>query len=71
MKIIKAQTFRAEATVGLKRAYKNELISVEEFKKKLVGVQKKTFAEMNLEQKSEIGHRGRAIRQLIDYLSKR
>ncbi len=30
-----------------------------------------TFAEMSLEQKSEIGHRGRAIRQLIDYLSKR
>ena len=29
-----------------------------------------TFAEMSLEQKSEIGHRGRAIRQLIDYLSK-
>ena len=32
---------------------------------------KDTFAEMSLEQKSEIGHRGRAIRQLIDYLSKR
>lgn len=32
---------------------------------------KETFAEMSLEQKSEIGHRGRAIRQLIDYLSKR
>jgi XTP/dITP diphosphohydrolase len=32
---------------------------------------KQTFAEMSLEQKSEIGHRGRAIRQLIDYLSKR
>ena len=30
----------------------------------------KTFAEMTLQQKSEIGHRGRAIRQLIDYLSK-
>jgi XTP/dITP diphosphohydrolase len=31
---------------------------------------KDTFAEMSLEQKSEIGHRGKAIRQLIDYLSK-
>lgn len=30
----------------------------------------KTFAEMSLQQKSEIGHRGKAIRQLIDYLSK-
>ena len=28
-----------------------------------------TFAEMSLEQKSEIGHRGKAIRKLIDYLS--
>lgn len=30
----------------------------------------KTFAEMSLEQKSEIGHRGKAVRKLIDYLSK-
>lgn len=30
----------------------------------------KTFAEMTLEEKSEIGHRGKAMRQLIDYLSK-
>jgi XTP/dITP diphosphohydrolase len=30
----------------------------------------KTFAEMTLQQKSEIGHRGKAMRQLIDYLSK-
>ena len=30
----------------------------------------KTFAEMTLTQKSEIGHRGKAMRQLIDYLSK-
>lgn len=30
----------------------------------------KTFAEMTLSQKSEIGHRGKAMRQLIDYLSK-
>ncbi len=29
-----------------------------------------TFAEMSLEQKSEIGHRGKAVRLLIDYLSK-
>lgn len=29
-----------------------------------------TFAEMTLQQKSEIGHRGKAMRQLIDYLSK-
>ncbi len=29
----------------------------------------KTFAEMSLQQKSEIGHRGKAMRQLIDYLS--
>ena len=29
-----------------------------------------TFAEMTLEQKSEIGHRGKAVRLLIDYLSK-
>src|SRR5690554_375415 len=29
-----------------------------------------TFAEMSLSQKSEIGHRGRAIRKLIEYLSK-
>ncbi len=29
-----------------------------------------TFAEMTLTQKSEIGHRGKAMRQLIDYLSK-
>lgn len=29
-----------------------------------------TFAEMTLKQKSEIGHRGKAIRQLIEYLSK-
>jgi XTP/dITP diphosphohydrolase len=30
---------------------------------------KTTFAEMSLEEKSAIGHRGKAIRQLIDYLS--
>ncbi len=30
----------------------------------------KTFAEMTLQQKSEVGHRGKAMRQLIDYLSK-
>ncbi|MEH6764978.1 MAG: non-canonical purine NTP diphosphatase [Aequorivita antarctica] len=30
----------------------------------------KTFAEMTLTQKSEIGHRGKAMRQLIHYLSK-
>ncbi len=30
----------------------------------------KTFAQMTLLQKSEIGHRGKAMRQLIDYLSK-
>lgn len=29
----------------------------------------KTFAEMTLTQKSQIGHRGKAMRQLIDYLS--
>ena len=29
----------------------------------------KTFAEMTLFQKSKIGHRGKAMRQLIDYLS--
>jgi XTP/dITP diphosphohydrolase len=28
-----------------------------------------TFAQMTLEQKSEIGHRGKAIKQLIEYLS--
>ncbi|QNJ98541.1 non-canonical purine NTP diphosphatase [Constantimarinum furrinae] len=28
-----------------------------------------TFAEMSLQEKSAIGHRGKAIRQLIDYLS--
>ena len=31
---------------------------------------KKTFAEMTLAQKSEIGHRGKAVRLLINYLSK-
>ena len=30
----------------------------------------KTFAEMTLTQKSEIGHRGKAMRQLIEYLIK-
>ncbi|WP_310992149.1 non-canonical purine NTP diphosphatase [Aequorivita marina] len=30
----------------------------------------KTFAEMTLQQKSKIGHRGKAMRQLIEYLSK-
>ncbi len=30
----------------------------------------KTFAEMTLTQKSKIGHRGKAMRQLIEYLSK-
>ncbi len=29
----------------------------------------KTFAEMTLEQKSEIGHRGKAVRMLIEFLS--
>jgi len=28
-----------------------------------------TFAEMTLQQKSEIGHRGKAMRQLIEYLA--
>ena len=30
----------------------------------------KTFSEMTLEQKSEIGHRGKAMRQLVAYLTK-
>lgn len=30
----------------------------------------KTFAEITLSKKSEIGHRGKAMRKLIDYLSK-
>lgn len=30
----------------------------------------KTFAEMSLSQKGEIGHRGKAMQQLIEYLSK-
>ena len=29
----------------------------------------KTFAEMTIDQKSEIGHRGKAMRELINYLS--
>ncbi len=48
MRIIKAQTFRAEATVGLKRGYSNELISINEFKNKLTGAQKEIFSEMNM-----------------------
>jgi len=32
---------------------------------------KQTFAEMNLELKNQIGHRGKAIRQLVDFLSKK
>ena len=28
-----------------------------------------TFAEMTLQQKSEIGHRGKAVRMLMDFLS--
>ena len=31
---------------------------------------KKTFGEMTLDQKSEIGHRGKAVRLLIDFLFK-
>ncbi|MFC7357557.1 non-canonical purine NTP diphosphatase [Jejudonia soesokkakensis] len=30
---------------------------------------KQSFAEMTLQQKSDIGHRGKAMRQLIEYLS--
>ncbi len=30
----------------------------------------KTFAEMTLQQKSEIGHRGKAVRTLMEFLSK-
>ncbi len=30
----------------------------------------KTFAEMTLEEKSEIGHRGKAVRELIKFLAK-
>ena len=29
----------------------------------------KTFAEMTLDQKSKIGHRGKAVRKLIDFFS--
>jgi len=28
-----------------------------------------TFAQMTLEQKSEIGHRGKAVKKLIEFLS--
>lgn len=31
--------------------------------------QKLTFAEISLEEKNKIGHRGKAIRQLVDFLS--
>ena len=31
---------------------------------------KQTFAEMTLQEKSDIGHRGKAMRQLLTYLSK-
>lgn len=31
----------------------------------------KTFAEISLEEKNRIGHRGKAMKQLVDYLSKK
>ena len=54
MNIIRSKTFRAEATVGLKRGYSKELISIEEFKMKLAGAQKKLFSEMNMKLSTKI-----------------
>lgn len=54
MNILKSQTFRAEATVGLKRGYSNQLITLDEFKMKLAGAQKVIFSEMDIKLSTKI-----------------
>ena len=54
MNRIRSQTFRAEATIGLKRGYSNELISIEEFKLKLAGAQKMIFSEMDIKLSTKV-----------------
>ena len=48
MKTTKSKTYKAEATFGLKRGYKEELISLEEFKMELAAAQQKVFRELEL-----------------------
>jgi len=54
MNIIKAKTFTGEATFGLKRGYKEELISIEEFKMQLIAAQQRVYKEMDLKLSAKV-----------------
>ena len=54
MKTTTCKTFKAEATFGLKRGYKDELMSIEEFKLNLIEAQKEVYKETNLRLSTKI-----------------
>ncbi len=54
MNITKSHTFRAVATFGLKRGYLEELISLEEFKLKLVAAQNEVYQKLNIQLSAKI-----------------
>ena len=56
MNIIKSKTFRAVATFGLKRGYRKDFISLEEFKLQLVAVQKMIFRRFNIHLSTKIAN---------------
>ncbi|AVR44766.1 hypothetical protein C7S20_05515 [Christiangramia fulva] len=56
MNIIKSKTFRAVATFGLKRGYREELIPLREFKLKLVAAQAQVHKELDIQLSTKISH---------------
>lgn len=56
MNIKKSKTFRAVVTFGLKRGYREDFISLEEFKLQLVAVQKMIFERFNIQLSTKIAN---------------
>lgn len=54
MKTTKSQTFKAEATFGLKRRYHDELISMEDFKKSLTTAQNEVYKEFDIKLSAKV-----------------
>ena len=50
----KTKTFTGVATFGLKRGYKDELISIEEFKMQLIVAQQRVYKEMDLKLSAKV-----------------
>ncbi len=54
MKITRSKTFKAIATLGLKRGYTEEVISINDLKEKLVIAQQKVYEQMNIQLSTKV-----------------